>query len=128
MNTYIIIFDFIFFHKFTQIQFRDKTMEKMKKYKFISVLLAAFIIPSCVSWSNNYGKLRIIPKSQNEVTIQDLIDKWEDYNIYYSDKYDGHDIRKALSSLTAVQLIMISYSKIELSSDVLTHLSILSNS
>ena len=59
-------------------------MEIMKKYKFLSVFFIALIITSCASWSNNYGKLRIIPKSQNEVTIQDLINKWEDYDIYYA--------------------------------------------
>ena len=38
----------------------------------------------------------MIHKSQNEVTIQDLIDKWDDYNIYYSDKYEGYNPRAAL--------------------------------
>lgn len=68
----------------------------MKKYTFISIFLTAVMISSCASWSNTYGKLRIIPKSQNQVTIQDLIDKWEDYNIYYSDKYEGYNVRAAL--------------------------------
>jgi hypothetical protein len=71
-------------------------MEKIKIYRFPSVLLIALIISSCASWSNNYGRLRIIPKSQNEVTIQDLIDKWDDYNIYYSDHYDGFNVRSPL--------------------------------
>jgi hypothetical protein len=71
-------------------------MDKMKKYKFLSVFLVAIIISSCASLSNNYGKLRIVSKSQNEVTIQDLIDKWEDYNIYYSDKYEGYNVRRPL--------------------------------
>jgi len=71
-------------------------MGTMKKYKFMSVFLAAVIISGCASWSNTYGKLKIIPKSQNEVTIQDLINKWEDYNIYYSDKYEGYNVRAAL--------------------------------
>lgn len=71
-------------------------METLKKYTFISVFLTAMMISSCASWSNNYGKLRIIPKSHNQVTIQDLIDKWEDYNIYYSDKYEGYNVRAAL--------------------------------
>ena len=68
----------------------------MKKYKFLSVFLVAIIISSCESWSKNYGKLRIVSKSQNEVTIQDLIDKWEDYNIYYSDNYEGYNVRRPL--------------------------------
>ena len=71
-------------------------MEIMKKYKFLSVFLAASIISGCVSWQKNYGKLKIIPKDSNEVTIQNLIDKWDDYNIYYSDQYDGFSVRSAL--------------------------------
>ena len=71
-------------------------MEIIKKYRFISVFSIAFIIYSCASWQKNYGKLRILPESQNEVTIQSLIDKWDDYNIYYSDKYEGYNPRATL--------------------------------
>jgi hypothetical protein len=71
-------------------------VEKMKKYRFLSVFLIALIIFSCASLQKNYGKLRIIHKSQNEVTIQNLIDKWNDYNIYYSDIYEGYNPRAAL--------------------------------
>ncbi len=71
-------------------------MGKMKKYRFTGVLLIALVIFSCASWQQNYGKLIRLPQSQNEVTIQDLIEKWEDYNIYYSDKYDGFDARSPL--------------------------------
>lgn len=60
------------------------------------MLLIALIISSCASWQKNYGKLRILPESQNEVTIQNLIDKMDDYNIYYSDKYEGYNPRAAL--------------------------------
>jgi len=68
----------------------------MKKYIFLSVFLIALIISGCVSWQKNYGKLKIIPKNQNEITIQNLIDKWDEYNIYYSDQYDGFNVRSAL--------------------------------
>ena len=61
-------------------------MEMMKKYIFLSVFLIALIISGCVSWQKNYGKLKIIPKDQNEITIQNLIDKWDDYHIYSSDQ------------------------------------------
>jgi len=71
-------------------------MEMMKKYKFPSVFLIALIISGCISWQKNYGKLKIIPKNSNEITIQNLIDKWDDYNIYYSDQYDGFSVRSAL--------------------------------
>lgn len=30
------------------------------------------------------------------MTIQDLIDKWDDYTIHYSDKYEGYNVRAAL--------------------------------
>lgn len=71
-------------------------MEMMKKYNFLRVFLVALIISGCVSWQKNYGKLKIIPKGSNEITIQNLIDKWDDYNIYYSDQYDGFSVRSAL--------------------------------
>jgi len=71
-------------------------MEIIKKYIFLSVFLIALIISGCVSWQKNYGKLKIIPKDQNEVTIQNLIDKWDDYNIYYSDQYAGFSVRSPL--------------------------------
>ena len=71
-------------------------MGKMKKFRLLSVFLIALLISSCASRSNNYGKLRILPKSQNEVTIQDLIDKWDDYNIYSFDLYDGFNVRATL--------------------------------
>jgi hypothetical protein len=71
-------------------------MEKMKKYRFPSVFLIALIIFGCASWQQDYGKLRMLTKEQNEVTIQNLIDRWEDYNIYYSDKYDGFNPRAPL--------------------------------
>ncbi|MGB2690810.1 MAG: hypothetical protein WBC36_17650, partial [Desulfobacterales bacterium] len=68
-------------------------MEIIKKYRLLNVFLIALIISSCASWQKNYGKLRILPKSHNEVTIQDLIGKWDDYNIYYSDNYEESNVR-----------------------------------
>jgi hypothetical protein len=71
-------------------------MKIMEKYKLASTFLVVLIISGCVSWQQNYGKLKIIPKDQNEITIQNLIDKWDEYNIYYSDQYDGFSVRSAL--------------------------------
>ena len=71
-------------------------MQIIKKYRFLSVFLITLIIYSCASWQKNYGKLRILPESRNEVTIQNLIDKWNDYNIYYSDIYEGYNPRATL--------------------------------
>jgi len=69
---------------------------KMKPYGFTGVFLIALIIFGCASWQQNYGTLRRLPTGPNEVTIQDLIDKWENYDIYYSDKYDGFNTRSPL--------------------------------
>ena len=71
-------------------------MEIIKKYRFPSVFLFALIISGCASWQKNYGKLRILSEKQSEVTIQDLIDKWDDYNIYYSDHYERFNVRSPL--------------------------------
>ena len=71
-------------------------MEIILKYRYSTFFLIALIISGCASWQKNYGMIRMIHKSQNEVTIQDLIDKWDDYNIYYSDKYEGYNPRAAL--------------------------------
>ena len=71
-------------------------MEKMKKYKLLGVFLIVLIISGFVSCSTNYGRLRILPKNQNQVTIQDLIDNWKDYDVYYSDKDEGYNVHRPL--------------------------------
>lgn len=43
------------------------------------------VITGCASWQNNYGKLKSLPKSESEVIIRNLIDKWKDFDIYYAD-------------------------------------------
>jgi hypothetical protein len=68
----------------------------MKKYKFLCVFWVAIFIFGCASQSSKYGMLRMIHKDQNKITIQDLIDNWGDYNIYYSDIYDGYNPRAVL--------------------------------
>lgn len=68
----------------------------MKKYNFLSLLLIVLMISGCASWSKNYGKLRILPDKQDKMTIQDLIDHWENYDIYYSDIYEGFHPRASL--------------------------------
>lgn len=69
----------------------------MNKYIYItlSIILLLFSL-SFVSCQENYGKIKTIPKSDGNVTIEDLIDKWDDYNIYYSDIYEGYNVRAAL--------------------------------
>jgi len=67
-----------------------------KKNIFLSVLLIVLIISGCVAWRKNYGKLKTIPKGPNHLTIQNLIDKWDDYHIYSSDQYAGPSFRSPL--------------------------------
>jgi hypothetical protein len=73
-----------------------KKMEIIKKYRFLIIILIALIISGFTPWGKKYGKLKIVPNSQNQVTIQDLIDKCNDYNIYYSDQYAGISVRSPL--------------------------------
>ena len=68
----------------------------MSRHRFLFIFLIALILYGCSISQKNSGKLRMIHKSQNDVTIQNLIDKWNDYNIYYSDIYDGYHPRAAL--------------------------------
>jgi len=71
-------------------------MQLIKIYRLLSVILLAVIVSGCASWQNNHGNIRILKETQNGVTIQDLVDKWDDYNVYYSDHYDGYNIRSPL--------------------------------
>ena len=71
-------------------------MEIIKKYRFLSIILIALFVCGFSPLEKKYGKLEIIPEGQHQVTIQDLIDKWDDYNIYYSDQYDGFNVRAPL--------------------------------
>ena len=71
-------------------------IRKMSRHRFLFIFLIALILYGCSISQKNSGKLRMIHKSQNDVTIQNLIDKWDDYNIYYSDIYDGYHPRAAL--------------------------------
>jgi hypothetical protein len=71
-------------------------MQIIKIYRLLSVTLLAVIVTGCASWQNNHGKIRILKESQNRVTIQDLVDKWDDYYVYYSDHYDGYSTRSPL--------------------------------
>jgi hypothetical protein len=65
----------------------------MKKY--IHTFLILFFILSisgCAQIFANYGTMKIIPPTKGNVTIQDLIDHWKDYNIYYA----GYGVRLPL--------------------------------
>jgi hypothetical protein len=57
----------------------------MKKYRYLSVLLIVLVTSGCASWHRNYGKLRSLPKDESKKIIQNLVYKWEDFDIYYTD-------------------------------------------
>jgi hypothetical protein len=59
-------------------------IRKMSRHRFLFIFLIALILYGCSISLKNYGKVKMLPKGPGEVTIQDLIDKWEDYDIYYS--------------------------------------------
>jgi hypothetical protein len=72
-------------------------MEIIKKYRFLVIILIALIISGFTPLEKKYGKLEIVPKGQDQLTIQNLVDNWDDYNIYYSDKYAGYSARSPLA-------------------------------
>jgi hypothetical protein len=57
----------------------------MKKHRYLNLFLIAIVITGCASWQMNYGKLKYLSKSESEMIIRDLIDKWEEFDIYYAD-------------------------------------------
>ncbi|HUV79152.1 MAG TPA: hypothetical protein VMW06_13965 [Desulfobacterales bacterium] len=59
----------------------------MNKHRFLIMLLIALILSGCSLSLKNYGKLKMLPKGPGQVTIQDLIDNWEDYDIYYAGSF-----------------------------------------
>jgi hypothetical protein len=68
----------------------------MRKFYLFLILFFVFVASGCVQLQNNYGMIKMIPPAGGKVTIQDLIDKWQDYNVYYYDDYDGYSTRTPL--------------------------------
>jgi hypothetical protein len=71
------------FFRFRQPIFLGESI-KMNKYRYLNVLLFVLIFSGCVSTKNNWGELKRLPKNPQEVNLQNLIDQWEDYHIYYA--------------------------------------------
>lgn len=62
----------------------------MKTSVYITAfLLLVLIVSGCSFNMENYGRVRMVSGTNNGVTIQDLIDRWDDYNIYYA----GYGVR-----------------------------------
>lgn len=57
----------------------------MKKYIHPAVigLVLLFLMCGC-SWLKSYGKLRVLSRHDEKITIQELEKNWQDYTIYYT--------------------------------------------
>ena len=61
----------------------------MKKSFLIAVFfILILMISGCASSLKNYGRTKIIPKKKGAMSIQNLINHWDDYNIYYAGRDD----------------------------------------
>jgi hypothetical protein len=68
-------------------------MEIIKKYRFLVIILIALIISGLTPVEKAYGKPQIVPEGNDQMTIQKLIDNFNDYNIYCSDCYAGYSTK-----------------------------------
>jgi len=57
----------------------------MKKYIYLTIfgLIALFLIYGC-SWLKSYGKIRVLSRHEEKVSLQELEKNWQDYTIYYA--------------------------------------------
>lgn len=57
----------------------------MKKYIYPAVigLVSLSLISGC-SWLKSYGKIRVLCRYEEKITIQELEKNWQDYTIYYA--------------------------------------------
>jgi len=57
----------------------------MKKYIYPAFigLVSLFLMSGC-AWLKSHGKVRVLPRHEEKVTIQKLKENWQDYTIYYA--------------------------------------------
>lgn len=60
--------------------------------KYSTACLILLMISGCMAWSERYGKISYLSNDSNEITIQALIDNWQNYDISYA----GLDVRLPL--------------------------------
>jgi hypothetical protein len=61
---------------------RERRSAEMKKYLTGAVLLAGFVVLfSGCSWQGTYT---VVPPVSGNVTIQTLLENWQDYNVYFA--------------------------------------------
>ena len=51
------------------------------------MFLIVLILYGCSISLKNYGKVKMLPNGPGQVTLQDLIDHWEDYDIYFAGSF-----------------------------------------
>lgn len=57
----------------------------MKKYRCLILFLITIVVSGCTPWLANYGKIKYLAGDRKKnVTINTLIENWEDYDIYYA--------------------------------------------
>jgi hypothetical protein len=57
----------------------------MKKYIYPAVIgIVLLSLMSGCSWLKSYGKIRVLSRHEEKVTIQELEKNWQDYTIYYA--------------------------------------------
>jgi hypothetical protein len=61
----------------------------MKKSFFITIFFILILMVSgCASSFKNYARVEIVPKKKGAMTIQNLVDQWDKYHIYYAGRDD----------------------------------------
>lgn len=57
----------------------------MKKYIHLTLIgaVSSLLIFGC-SWLKGYGKVRVLSRHEEKLTIQELKENWKDYTIYYA--------------------------------------------
>ena len=59
----------------------------MNNHRLLILSLILLPLLGCSQSLKNYGKVKMLPKGPGQVTIQDLIDHWEDYDIYFAGSF-----------------------------------------
>lgn len=59
----------------------------MNKHRLLILFLILLTLFGCSLSLKSYGKVKMLPKGPGQVTIQDLIDRWEDYDIYFAGSF-----------------------------------------
>ena len=57
----------------------------MRKYIYPAVIgLVSLSLMSGCSWLKSYGKVRVLSRHEQKVTIKGLKENWQDYTVYYA--------------------------------------------